>query len=526
MASTLNPFQADPRIAQRARWALAGLVVAALLGRLWVAFHAPWYWDEGYVADIARDLGHLQRPHSGALWANGLLPLTASWLAPLTAAPFTWFSGSQPILGIRVWAAVLGALSCGGLGLAAKRLGGTAWGLTAAALLALGPFAVNLGGLGLYHALGACLGVWAYKTALDLDDGVPGRSWAPWAWAGLAAASCYWLWWLPVGLVLRARERGWREWGLALGLGFGLPAFALGLALASPGGSSMLKSLSGYHVGLQPLSVYADCVRAFPFAWVGLLGLFLLGRGRAWIALSACLGFADLLRQRGDLIGSPYVLLPLLPWFALGLTALIFRLGRQRRALWVGLLLLACASLQRQPDDWITHLSVSPPMVRNLRNYLRSRHCEARVVITIPNAGSALREVCRPAELAQTAAWRGSSAGIIPAGLPKAAFAFDPSLDQAECLVIGRVHFDGLFFSAGLALEALRAEQAGWPLVFANPEFKVYANPVFEGRRDPQVRILKDPVFYALARRDALVLGLPQLARFAQRRSAGHKAPI
>lgn len=526
MFPSRDPF-APKQLPRWSLWALVGLSVLGLLARLWMAWRAPWYWDEGYVADIAQALARFQRPYSGAFWANGLLPLTASWLAPVTAVPFMWLSSGQAILGLRVWAALLGALSCFGLGLLGRRLGGWSLGLLAAGLLALGPFCVSLGGLGLYHALGTLLGVAAFGLALEQTEG-GGDPWshAPWALAGFAVVACYWLWWIPLGLLLRFREKGVKAWMGALALGFGLPALALLLSLNSPGGVEMFRGLNGYHAGLQPWPVYWASLGAYPFIWAGVLGLGLLGRRRAWLIVAVAIGLADLLRQRGSLQGSPYILLPILPWAALGLAATAQWVGKRHWTL--GLVVVAISMLSLSFGDlaWINRLSVAPPMVRNLRNYIRSRHLEGRTVITTPNVGIALETVCQPADLSQVVAWRGLPYGYIPGQLPRSAFKFDPALDSAALLVVGRAHFECLFLSQNAALEALRAEYAGWPLVFANPEFKVYANPTVEGRRDPQVRILQDSVFYDLARRDAQTLGLTRLVRFAQRRSEGHKAPI
>lgn len=516
-----NPFlpRSSGRVA--ACW-LGGLGLLALALRLWQARVAPWYWDEGYVAAIAQDLGALRRPHAGALWANGLLPLTASWLAPLSAAPFTWLSPAQPIVGVRIWAAALGSLTCVGLGLLARRLGGWAWGLAAAGLLAVAPLAVALGGLGLYHALGGALGVAAFALAVSRDEGfAAGPTWLPWLLAGLAAASCYWLWWLPLGLVFRARERELAAWIRGLLLGFGPPALALGWSLLQPGGPAMFKGLLSFSDGLQPWPAYVASLRNFPFVWLGLPGLFVLGRRRLWIGLAVGIGFADLLRQRGSLEGSPYVLMPFLPWAALGWTVLAFRLAGARRGLALLTLAVAFGAASRVQLFWLRVLSVDAANCRNLRNYLATRHCETKTVLTVPPAATVLRAVCRPAELYQAVAWRGLKAAFLPAGLTREAFVFDPGLEGCAYLVVGRAHFHSLFLNDNVALEVLRAERAGWPAVFQNPDFRVYANPLLSGEKaDPNTRILLDKTFYAKAAEDAEALGLSELAAFARRRQA------
>lgn len=459
----------NSRFGGKASWVLWLLAAVGLGARLWEASQAPWYLDEGYVAAIAQDLGAFRRPQVGALWANGLMPLTASWLAPLTAAPFTWFSAGQPVLGVRVWAALLGALSILGLGLLGRRLGGWSLGLASAALLALSPVAVQLGGLGLYHALGACLALGAFALAVE-DEG---PAWRPWALAGLAAAACYWLWWVPVGLALRRREKHLGYYAL----GFAPAALALGLAVASPGGMAMFRTLRAHSVGLQHWAVYLDSLANYPFAWVGVLSLLLLGRERAWLAAAVGLGFADALRQRGNLSGSPYILLPLLPWFALGLALAAQRLARASRVAFAAMLLVGFALFSVGSLDRLRQFSVPGPMVLNLRNFIRTLDAREQLVLTEPSTLAALRGVCRPAELVQAAAWTGQRAGLIPAGTPHTAFAFDPSLDRAAYLVLGRLSFGMLFQDEATRQLAQRALQGGWRPIFQNPEFRVYANP-------------------------------------------------
>ncbi|MGH7441458.1 MAG: hypothetical protein ACREKE_02165, partial [bacterium] len=80
------------------RWhslTLAAIVLLGLAWRIHVALTAPWYWDEGYVAELAHALGSFARPHVGGLWEDGFLPLSTSVLAPLSAMPFAcapWWS--------------------------------------------------------------------------------------------------------------------------------------------------------------------------------------------------------------------------------------------------------------------------------------------------------------------------------------------------------------------------------------------------------------------------------------------------
>ena len=508
-------------------WALLALALAGLGLRLWRALHAHWYWDEGYMAEMAQDLGALQRPHIGALWSNGVMPLTASWLAPLSAAPFTWVL-PDALLAVRVWAALLGAVAIVFAGLAGKRWGGWSLGLTAAALLALGPLPVALGGLGLYHALGAALGVAALWAALPAPPGE--RETAPglaWALAGWAVAACYWMWWLPVALVLVPAGRRPLAWPWRLALGWGPLLVVVAAAFALGGRDSLAMAWAMAHYTRRGLS-WADLghsVVLFPALWLGLAGVVRLDRRRAWMGVAVFLGWADLLRQRGSLYGSPYALLPLLPWACLGLAAWAQRLGRLfPRGAWLGAA-LGLAALWPRPLFWIDRLSVPPPMARNLQAYLRAQHCGQDTVVGMGCVDWRLRAVCRPVELSQAAAARGWSGGLLPAGLTPAAFALDARLQDARYLVISEQDFTNLFLTPHLALEALVAEFQGWPLVFANPAFRVYANPRRGARRDPAVRILFDPALYRQAAVDAQALGHPEWAAFALKRAAAATGP-
>jgi hypothetical protein len=530
--------------------ALLGLAVLGLGLRIWRACSADWYWDEGYLAELALDLGRLQRPHSGALWFNGVLPITSSWLAPLSAAPFTWFFPKNALLAVRLWAAVLGAVSVVLLGLAGQRLGGWKLGLPAAALFSVGPFPVAFGGLGLYHHLSCALALASLWTALPpLPDEQAPPDWVPWLLAGLSAASCYWLWWLPLALCLRpAAARLW-DWIPRLALGFGPLALVLflSLGLGNNDAQAMWKGMLSYNYTaryLADLSKFPSfypvpwkaafgpfCdemgkfLASFPAAWLGLSGLVLLGRRRAWIWAGPVLGLADLIRQRGCPVGCPYDFIPLLPWICLGLALGAGRLASALpRLRWPGWV-LAAALLVPCHLAWMERLFMAPPMARNLQAFLRTQHCEQDTVVAEPNVEWRLRQVCRPVEFSQTAAARGWSAGLLPAHLSKSAFAYDPSLEKARFLVTSPEDFDVEFGAPHVALEALVAEYEGWPKVFENPRFRVYANPRFGGGRDPATRILGDPILYRQTAADAQALGHADWAAFALARAASARLP-
>lgn len=532
-------------------WALLGLAALGVGCRLWRAHTADWYWDEGYFTDLALDLGRLQRPHSGALWFNGVLPLTASWLAPLSAAPFTRLLPMDGLAATRLWAALLGGVSIVLLGLAGRRLGGTRLGLTAAALFALGPFPVAFGGLALYHHLGCALALATLWTALPpLPDETAAPDWLPWLLAGLSALAGYWLWWVPAALCLRPSGPRPLPWPLRLALGFGPLALSLGLSLWLGGADAraMGRGLSSYTFvsyylaylsefsSLYPVPwkavfepLYLELGRflmLYPVAWLGLPGLLFAGRRRAWVWLGPALGMADLLRQRGCLVACPYVFIPLLPWICLGLAMAAERLAaRAPRLRWAGPL-LAAGLLVPCHLDWIDRLSVPPDLARNLQAFLRTQHCANDTVVAEPPFCWRLRQVCKPTEFSQTAAARGWAAGLLPAHLSRAAFAYDPSLEKARFLVTSKGDFEQSFSSLHVALEALAAEYEGWPKVFENPYFRVYANPRFGAVRDPETRILIVPDFYRKTADDAHALGHDAWAAFARARATPKTKPL
>jgi hypothetical protein len=531
-------------------WALLGLAAVGVLLRLWRAHAADWYWDEGYLAELALDLGHLQRPHSGALWFNGVLPLTTSWLAPLSAAPFTWIFPTNALAAVRLWSSLLGGLSVLGLGLAGRRLGGWRLGLSAATLFAVGPFPVALGGLALYHHLSCALALASLWAALPPMPGEwEAPDWTPWLLAGLSAAACYWMWWLPLALCFKPSGPRPKARLLHLALGFGPLGLALGLSLTLGGADAraMWKGMLSYNylsryladlskfpnfypvpwkAAFGPfISEMARFLWLYPVAWLGLAGLILTRRRPFWLWLGPALGLADLLRQRGSLEGSPYVLVPLLPWFCLGLAMEVERLASlppRWRLLGLG---FAMALLVPTHLDWMKRLFVPPAMARNLQAFLKTQHCENDTVLAVPNIEWHLREVCKPVEFDQAAATRGWTGGLLPAGLSASAFAYDPSLEKARFLVTTPEDFDVDFSAPHVALEALVAEYEGWPKVFENPTFRVYANPRFGVPRDPGVRILGDPILYRKTADDARTLGHSDWAAFALARAASARLP-
>jgi hypothetical protein len=505
--------------------ALTALVGLAL--RLWRAWYADWYWDEGYVTEISRDLANFQRPHAGALWFNGLLPLTTSWLTPLTIVPFHWLIPGPSLWAVRVWGCCLDAVNLLLVGWIGQRLAGWRAGLSASLILAIGPLPVALGALGVYHHLGATLALLAWASALRNDDeDFQGVAWAPYLWAGLSAAACYWLWWVSLGILLRRPARRACAWPLRLALALGPAALTCGLTLGLGGedAQGMARVLNGFVAPWGGLSSLWFSAKSYPLVWFGLALLPLLPKKERW-GLVVWIGMADAVRQRGNLTGSPYVLLVLLPWACLGAgLALQWMAARSRALALVALaLFLGCAATGS--IEWIERLSTPAALGRNLANFIRAQRLGDATIVATPEADWNLRALCRPVEPSQAAAWRGWNGGFLPGHLSKAAFAYDPSLEKAHFLVVSHLYFDCLYLDPHLSLEVLVAEYEGWQLVFKNPVYVVYANPRFGTKKNPEIRILHDPKFYWLAASAARQLGHPEWAAFARARAKAGFVP-
>jgi hypothetical protein len=513
---------------------LAGIALLGLGWRLAVALNAPWYWDEGYMAELARRLASLQRPQLGALWQDGFFPLSTSILAPLSAAPLAGLSWCSPMTGVRLWAILLEGLALGLLAALARKHASPRRVLFAAACYAFLPFAAEHGGRAFYHHLAVVfvLLTLAWGQAVFEED----RQ-GPWIrtslCAGLAAATCYWLWWLPLTwavLLVSRRPAGWRG---ALPWMATAPALALAINLWPhvPGALWSIRSLlwtssiGGPHgLGAWGRALVSD-FRALPFLAVGLAGLgwAALREGGRWKWFLVCLAFATLepIRQRGDIGAMPYPFIPAAPLAALGAAYLAdsaLRMGRLRGA---GLLALGLLLFFKPLNlDWLRLWSVAPDKVAELKGFLEQKGRAGDLVCGLPNFNWSLRPeflVCEPFDVG---AAEGRASGFYLPGAPASRFATPCGLDHVRFAVVTRIHLLGVYRSDGVALSFLEMEQQGWRLVFDDKTFKVFENPRFGIKPDPGTRILEEPGYYHLACKQALLAGRPDLCVLAAARAA------
>jgi hypothetical protein len=507
------------------------LLVAVLL-RIQVALRAPWYWDEGYVVELAQSLAQGGRPQVGALWHDGFFPLSTSWLAPWSAVPFLHLPGG-PMLGVRVWAVLWEAVCVLLLFLVGRRWASERVGLVAAALYAVLPFAMEHGGRAFYHHLASAfllLGILLGQRAWE--EGRPRTVVAAGLAQGLAVATCYWLWWLPLTwlLGLAWRQRRWLVLGCLVSAILPLSVLAVNF-LPDPAGArwSMQSLLQTAQAGapqglLALLRALAGDLKVLSFLILGLAGLLWAAwrepRRWAWPALVLALAILEPARQRGLIVGMPYPFQLAAPLAALGLALPITALRERAQAWSWGLaVLLGLAWLRPHPVATMQAWSVEPSRVAELQAFFATRLQSGGLVCGLPSFNWALKpemEVCEPFEVG---AYEGRASGFYAPGAPGSRFVRPCGLDQVRYAVMTRQHFLGAVRFEGVALSFLEMERELWPLVFDSPAFKVYENPLFGSRVDLHADLLRDAENYVIAAGQAERAGRPDAERYALSRA-------
>jgi len=513
--------------------AVAAVIVGGLAWRLVVALTAPWYWDEGYVAELARAVGACTRPHVGGLWDDGFFPLTTSILAPLSAAPFASTPWWSAMVGVRLWAVSLECLTMLGLIRLALPSVRPRLALLALVCYAFLPFAAEYGGRAFYHHLALPLLVAALSWGRSLFDGDEPPSVIPASLcSGLAMASCYWLWWLPASwavLLAWKRPRGW-VYGLALTT---LPALAV-LALNfwpdpsgtwwSVGGILTLSHEGGAHDLPSLMAALKSLFTTLPFFLPGLVGLSwaAVREKGPWPWLLFCLLCAILepIRQRGAFgVGIPYPFMLAAPLASLGTALLLdaaIKLGPWRGGLSAAATL--CLFLWPVDFSWLRSISLAPKPVDELTAYLDKNARPGDLVCGMPQFNWRLRPLLRDCDPLDMVAYQGKGNGIYPPGAAATRFAYPCGLENVRYAIVCRIHLMGVFRLNGVALTFLEMERAGWRQVFDDKTFKVYENPLFGAKPDPTVCILQVPEYYRRAGAQAVSDGRRDLALFAQER--------
>ena len=111
---------------------------------------------------------------------------------------------------------------------------------------------------------------------------------------------------------------------------------------------------------------------------------------------------------------------------------------------------------------------------RRLAAWINARVRPNDLVIAMPEISWLFR--CRSTELLQGVAITGNGTGFYPDGLGPARFAYNPRLGAARYLVVDR--FTRQLIAEDAAERALvRRAQVGWPVVYRQGEYVVYAHP-------------------------------------------------
>lgn len=523
-----------PMFPRREALILAAIVALGLGLRLRVASRAPWFWDEGYVVEAAQSAARLERPQVGGMWEDGFFPLSGSLLAPLSVAPFVALvPGPDGMAAARLWALLMEGLVLLLLARLGLRLGGPALGLAAAGLYAVMPFAVEHGARCFYHHLAVVFMMAALVEGLTLfQEAQPSALARASLWSGLAAATAYWLWWLPAvwaALLLWKRPPAWGKillWTAAAPLG----VLAMNVApdpagawwsLRSLAWTSTLAAPSGLSAGLKAAA--ADLVH-LPFLAAGLLGWAVAAWNRkgawAWLGLLAALATLEPMRQRGDIGGIAYpfqIAAPLAAFGAawLALEALRAR-GRETRIFAFVILALALWPVK---TAWMRMLSFDPAPVEGMAAYFDAHARPGDGVCGMPEFDWRLEPRLRTCDPFAVAAAEGRAAGYYLPGAPASRLAWPCRLENLRYAVLSRVDVLSVFRTVGVPLAFLEMERQGWGKVFDNGVFRVYENPRFGAAPSRGQNLLSAPEFYRLAALDAAKAGRPEDQAYALARA-------
>ncbi|HTA17297.1 MAG TPA: hypothetical protein VK786_06090, partial [bacterium] len=418
--------------------------------------------------------------------------------------------------------------------------GGPILGLAVAGLYAVMPYAVEHGGRCFYHHLAVVFLLAFLTDGLDLfEEARPASLRRASLWSGLAAASAYWLWWLPPlwgALLLWRRPQGW---GKALAWAAVAPLGVLVLNVApDPAGAwwsvrgLLSASAAGAPRGLETcLKAAAADLWRLPFLSAGLLGMAAAAWRRkgawVWLATLTALLVLEPIRQRGDISGMSYPFQMAAPLAALGAAWLGLEALRARAWLprMAGVLVLALA-LWPVNMEWMNLLSFDPKPVGELAAYFDAHARPGDGVCGMPEFNWRLGPRVRVCDPFAVGAAEQRAAGFYPAGAPASRLAWPCQLDKVRYAVLSRIDVLSAFQTVGVPLTFLEVERQGWPKVFDNGTFRVYENPAFGAHPSFGQNLLSAPEFYRYAATDAARAGRPDDAAYALARAGALESRV
>ena len=367
-----------------------------------------------------------------------------------------------------------------------------------------------------------CLGVtWQYRETGD-------RRWLVLAaaLAGLATFSDYegiaWVAFVALVAIWRARRR-WRDIGLALAVGLGVPLVGLLICLVLARGVFLadLGATLGRAAGGDPLAQlillllnYGQFLAADAWLLLGVVGLFLApARVRGYLLAAAAVVGIVVLKVRT--IGlSLHTAVPLLPLLALG-AGIILDLGLRKLYGWLLEWLAgpfgSRPALQRQLAALVVFLVVASPVALALvtdaagletslptrqdallgtpgdaeavSHYIFAHAHSGDLVLASPELAWIFDSPPGPAphtqgaDILQTLAQAGQSASFYPAGLPASRWDYNVSLGHARFVVVDNLLRQLAAPDQMPSLRPLLQEAEGWTLVFHQGQYAVYERP-------------------------------------------------
>ncbi len=484
------------------------LLLAAYLRLANVADNPAWYTDEATHLNIAQNLmqgrvQYLAINQSTLLFAK--LPLFE-----MSLAVWMKFFGTG-MLTLRAFTGLLGVVSVALLyGVVRWTGGGRRLALLAALLLAIYPPAVLYSRFGFsYNLLTPLLwltylGLWRYV------DQTKRRRWLVLASLaiGIGAVSDMWMFSLIIPALIVIAVRHWRDalWSLPLMLlPFGLYA-AIELITVT---RAFLFDLNFTLLRLNqiPLSDqlstlannYAVLLSQDSWLVLGLAGLLLLRPIQSQrLSLLLLIGPTVLLGRTVALYSlSFYYMLPLLPFVALGLAALIdrgaasipqllsARLPRRLRfGLYAVLSIVVTApvagstvsllnQVQTSFNTAIDPFLIEPTAARQVAEFVNQHTQTADVVIASPGVAWLLQT--NAADFQMSIAATGRATPHLPADMPADRFAFNPDYTRARMVIIDNLWRNWAVWNVAGVSDMLRDVET-WPRVFKAGAIEVYCN--------------------------------------------------